>query len=197
MSKLIRIMFIIMNFLDTYSNLIIAIATLALAIITTIYVLLTRRILLDNRIIIEKSIEPKIVIFYEPMENNFGCFSLIIKNIGGGAAFDIKLKISPDIECIPTEHKFLSKTSLFKDGLKFLPPGEKRNIYLTAAAAIKKDIENNKGSHKGEISYKNIANKEYKDIYYIDFNYVKDLYKTTVIDTSETLKRLNTKKHKP
>lgn len=168
--------------LNTYSSLIIAIATLVLAIITGIYAFLTWGILSVNRSIIKRLIEPKMVVFDKPMEAAFGCLKFAIKNIGGGPAFDIKLTIFPDIECTATAHKLLSKSSLFVKGLKFLPPGEERSIYLTSGDAIEKDIKEKGGFHEGEVIYKNIANKEHKDKYYIDFNYIKDLYRTKVVD---------------
>ena len=69
---------------------------------------------------------------YHPREEWINFIDFCIKNVGAGPALDIRLEVDPDLECF--SDKWLLELNLFKNGLKYLGPGDERRFFLTSLA---------------------------------------------------------------
>jgi len=159
-----------LQFLNNNSGSILAILTLALVIITGIYVHLTRKMVKETRIMREIQSEPNISIYYKS-EEHIGLIDIVIKNIGQGPAFNIQFEVDPDFKY--TEKKNISELNLFKIGLKYLAPNQEITFFLNSLVAImeKKLCMN----FDLTVKYSNAAGKSLQNTYNIDLSEILGL----------------------
>ncbi len=74
-------------------------ANIALSFLTLGLVWLTKVLASETRATRLQNISPEIIVTIEPHQE-FGFFKFVVENIGSGAAFDVTIKLDPDI-CIP------------------------------------------------------------------------------------------------
>ena len=111
------------NFLNANDGTITAIATVVLAIITFWYARLTRGIL-------KASNKPEILVSLVPHEIYTNTIYLCIQNIGTGSATDIKLTSDSSFTPHLPSNRPLEKFGIFKQGIDYLGPGNKVQIFL-------------------------------------------------------------------
>lgn len=115
-------------FLNNNSGLASVLLTTVLVIVTTIYVILTWRLAKEATTMRRLQSEPKVIVFYRLREESINIADLVIKNIGLGAAYNIKLKLSPDFKY--RTGKMISTINLFKNGIVFLGPNEEKRFWF-------------------------------------------------------------------
>lgn len=81
------------DFLNTNSAAITAIATVILVLITFYYAIITRGLLDENRKLRQAGVEPHVVAFIHPHHDIGGIVDLTIQNVGLGPAFDLSASI--------------------------------------------------------------------------------------------------------
>ena len=111
------------NFLNANDGTITAIATVVLAIITFWYARLTRGML-------KASNKPEILVSLVPHEIYTNTIYLCIQNIGTGFAIDIKLTSVPPFAPRLPGNRSLEEFGIFKQGIDYLGPGNKVQIFL-------------------------------------------------------------------
>ena len=138
------------------SNLIIAFVSALSALFTLIYVILTRKLVLENRRITELQTIPNVFLFIEPRNEHNDITDLFIQNIGMGAAFNIKLTVLSDFifsksdedkdgnPLGKTEYHRASDALIIKNEIKYLAPTQKKRLFSTSFNAFKEiNIQNN------------------------------------------------------
>ena len=85
-----------------YVAIITTLATVALAIFTWRYVVLTKRIVKSNEKINKELLRPYVIVYF--IKDNHELY-FCIKNIGKRIAKDLEIKINPDIEEIVSQTK--------------------------------------------------------------------------------------------
>ena len=100
------------------------------AISTVVYAFLTWRLVSETKRLRVAQTEPMVSVSYHPREEWINFIDFSIKNVGAGPALDIRLEVDPDFEYV--KDKWLSELNLFKNGLKYLGPGEERRFFLTS-----------------------------------------------------------------
>lgn len=157
----------ILEFLNNNSGALIAIFSFILAIITLIYVILTRKLVLENKKTREVLNAPKVITVIEPSPERASLVEMVLKNIGFGPAFNIVIKVEPDLFCYSGK-KLLSEHSFVKRGISYLAPGDKFRHFLNEASDMKKEeIET---IYKGSLTYKDVYGKVYNSNFVIDFS---------------------------
>lgn len=106
-----------------FSALITAIATGVLAVITYWYAKMTRKIL-------KASNKPEILVSLVPHEIYTNSIYLCIQNVGTGFATDIKLTCIPSFDPLLPGNRSLEEFGIFKQGIDYLGPGNKVQIFL-------------------------------------------------------------------
>jgi len=145
------------------------IATIVIAIATTIYVIFTWQLMNETRKMRKVQSEPIISIFYEQREG-CGCWiDLVIKNIGLGAAYNLKFNIIPDFLCgIGPDTKNLSKLNIIEKGIPYLAPGQEYRFLLTILDKMdQKRISQPFNIH---VAYENFLKERFEREYIIDFS---------------------------
>lgn len=151
------------SILGVASSLIIAVAAVVSAILTGFLVY-------NNIQLREEQYRPRLFISYEALGLNRAILSLIVENRGIGAAYDVRFKVDPDIECYGVGHKKISEHPFIKSGISYISPGQQMKDHLTVLNIADKE----KYSIKPfiTIEYKNVEDKPYKDKFTIDFSYM-------------------------
>lgn len=156
-----------LEFLNQNSGAFSMVFSAVVAFATVVYAILTWKLVSETKKMREAQTEPKISVIVQPTEEWINAIDMIIQNIGLGPAYNVKFKVEPDFEY--TEGKFLSELGFIKDGLRYLAPSQKLQIFLTSMADNFE--EKVKKSFKIKVAYQNsIGGKKYEDSYTIDFS---------------------------
>jgi len=157
------------NILNVLSSL----STPVVAAATIVYVILTWRLVRNSVQLMEEQNRPRIFVDYEPLGMNRARLKLIVENRGVGAAYDIKLRVDPDIDCYNVNHKKFSEHPFLKNGISYLSPGRRVSEELTVLSDIsEKDEFTSKPNVTAE--YKNFKGKKYRGEFIIDFSYMAE-----------------------
>ena len=123
-----------------WSNTIIAGSTFILAVITFFYLLETRRMRKTTQEMLRVSDKPHILIYLFPDETYPYCINLCIQNIGTG--FARKIDFNGDFSftpMLPRGWKPLSENGIIKNGIDYLGPGKKIEIFLFLSYIMRQD----------------------------------------------------------
>ena len=99
---------------------------------TLVYAFLTWRLVSETKRLRVSQTEPMVSVTYHLREESINFIDLRIKNVGAGPALEIKFEVEPDFEYV--KGKGLSEFNLFRNGLKYLGPGDERRFFLTNVA---------------------------------------------------------------
>ena len=174
----------------TFNILSICIAAI-LAITTIAYALITNRMLIETRRLRESQTEPNIFITVEPNERARSFLNLVIQNIGQGPAFDLKFKVDPDILLGTGEP--LSKVNFMIQGFSRLAPKQRFEFFIANAREVAKDKA--RTLYNLTVFYNDKNRKPYEASYVLDFteyfgmpHIAKDQYEG-VINKLDTIHR--------
>jgi len=146
----------VIDYLKKYSNII-------LVIITGIYAYLTRKVLINTRNEHESMMRPYIII------NSFlrdeAIVSLLIKNVGKTAAWDVRFDLDKNIYQHKKPERNIKEFELFRNGTSCMPPGEEYRIDLSIYQDFYEIDKNafsppNRIKIKSEYSYESIAHRK-------------------------------------
>ena len=169
MSWLIELLEANNNAIIAFSALITAIATGVLAVITYCYAKTTRRIL-------KASNKPEILIFLFPDETYPSCINLCIQNIGTGFAH--KIYFAGDFSftpMLPHGWKPLAENGILKNGIDYLPPGKKVEIFLFMTNTMEQSFSQDMLTISEEslditVTYRDSVNAEHEKNFQLEFN---------------------------
>ena len=133
---------------------------------TVVYAFLTWQLVSETKRLRVAQTEPMVSVTYHPRENWIALIDFSIKNVGAGPALDIRFEVEPDFEYV--ESMWLSQLNLFKNGLKYLGPGDERRFFLTSLA----EDGDAKVSNPFEVrvTYRGTIGHEKTDLFVIDFS---------------------------
>jgi len=146
-------------------------ASLILAILTGIYVYLTKKILYEMKKARKEEKKPYIVIDVDIPR--VPIFNLIMKNIGTGPAKNVEVKFDPDIY-LPHEGVKLSELPLFQR-IKYFSPGKEHKLFLGMSWDKINDQNLTDLKIKVYLAYENMWGENIHDEMAIDFTIYKDL----------------------
>jgi hypothetical protein len=110
--------------------------TFTLVIITAQYAISTQKMVDEMKLTREAQSQPAIIAYFDNPTSNL--LDLVIRNIGLGAAREVKLKITPPL--LDHYGRDISELSLFKNGINFFPPNrEFREIIGTSLQFFAED----------------------------------------------------------
>lgn len=147
-------------------------STLFLVIATFLYFYQTKKLVKENKEMRESMNRPKIIVNYELHEGKGGIFDFVIKNVGNSPAKEIRLELENDLKCYG-EEKYLSETKIFKDGIDYMVPNQEIKRFLNFTRQMNE--EEFEKIYRGNITYKDVNGKTYKEKFSLDFSYLSDL----------------------
>ena len=136
-----------------------------LTITTIVYALITARMLRETKKMRESQTEPHVFINVQPMERARFIKNMVIQNIGPGPAYNLKLKVEPDIQ-IRTGH-YLSEMNLMKQGFRYLAPNQR--LECIVAHSIEEANKKEKALYEVTVTYQNKDKKHYEETFVLDF----------------------------
>ena len=148
----------VINWLNSNSGAIVAVATIVLAIITWRYVSLT------NRLIKASTNTPQIAIHLTPIEGGPNRFILFVENIGTGAAHGVEF--STDLSFKIDGLHSLEDVGFIKDGISYLQPKGKMGFTLILADRLRELKET---PLKISVTYKDSDSEKYPDCFLLKF----------------------------
>ncbi len=168
----------IINWLDNHneavmgiSSIITGIATFVLAIVTIVYVCLTRRILKEQQLMRLDANKPEIVVSLLPHETHIAWVMLCVENIGTGLARHLKFTADPS--SISSFDKPLEEIGFLKREIEVFAPGRKMQSFLVSA--VGKFDELKQQPLKITVTYKDSEDGEYADTFPLDFSELEGL----------------------
>ena len=116
------------DWLNYNSGAVTAISTSLVVLVTSVYVYLTYRLLLESKATREMAMRPVVIVTAEIHEMYMNIIHLRVKNIGDGAARTIRLRTNRKF--MIGNDKSLDDLGLFKRGIPLLGPGQKIETFL-------------------------------------------------------------------
>lgn len=162
----------LLDFLNQNSGSLSLIFSGVVTIATVTYVILTRSLVKETKKLRKVATEPLISIYIEPEERWINLIDLVIKNIGGGPAYNISFRIEPDFLIDKDRNKYLSSLS-FMQHLEYLSAGQCLRFFLASAVDVL-NRENGK-SFKITVSYEGKDKAKYEEEFIINFEKFKGL----------------------
>lgn len=142
-----------------------------LVLINFEYVRLTENLVSETNKMRKVHTEPNIYASIKPVDELNEIVEFFIQNIGPGAAYDIKFIEPPDFNY--SEKKSLSEVYLIENGIEFLAPNQKMQVFMMQSFEIFKF--NSKDPINIKIKYADSEGEEFKRDYKIDFSIVLDV----------------------
>lgn len=140
---------------------------------TVSYALLTWSLVAETKKMREAQTEPKIAVWFRPIEEaiNFGL--LYIQNIGLGPAFDISFEIKEETETPWGQRliKDFSEAQFLNTGLNYLGPGQELRSGSTSFS--KSPEEEIKAVLPVKIKYSGATKRKYEDVYQLEMTEFK------------------------
>jgi hypothetical protein len=143
--------------------------TAVVAVATVFYVRLTRALVAETRRMRKVQTEPQVTVRVESSEKWISMAMLVIENIGGGPAFDLKLASIPDF--VGIKDRPLSQFGPFKHGVRVLTPGQKISTLLVNLVDRVGELEDPAGplSLTVKAEYRGTLGEKYESSFPIDF----------------------------
>ena len=153
------------DWLNYNSGAVTAISTSLVVLVTSVYVYLTYRLLLESKATREMAMRPALVVTAEIDETHINLFNFRVANIGGGAARSIRLRTSREFMC--GNNRPLHELGLFKRGIPLLGPG--RNIETFLANAIEMYQEPQQEPLEVTAEYEDATGRKIEETFLVDF----------------------------
>jgi len=163
MSQGVKVM---LEFINQNSGAFLVLFSLIVTGATVFYAILTRSLVSETKKMREAQTEPNIFISLKSKEEYIGLVDLVIQNIGLGAAYNLKFDVNPDFEY--SKGRMLSEIKFIKNGLRYLPPNNKRVYFLISLIGRAEELE--KISIEVKAEYDNCLGKSYQQQYTLDFS---------------------------
>jgi hypothetical protein len=130
--------------------------TFTLVFITAQYAISTQRMVEEMKLTREAQTKPAIIAYFDNPQSVL--LDLVIKNIGYGAARDVRLKIMPLL--YDHRERDISELSLFKKGIAFFPPNREFRQIIGTTLQYFKEGSTRSLDYELTISYRNAEGKE-------------------------------------
>lgn len=155
-----------LDLLNQNSGSFVVIFSTVVAVATAAYAMLTWQLVSETRRMRKVQTEPKVSVVIQPNEAYLVLMDMTIHNIGLGPAYKVKFELEPDFEFKKSE--FLSNLSLMRNGLEYLAPKQKLQLFLTSMFENYDKKRNSK--FQIEVTYEDSSKNSYRDRYLIDFS---------------------------
>jgi hypothetical protein len=104
--------------------------TLVLTVATVYLAVYTCQLVKEARVARKASLQPNISIHLEPAETDPTLLFIVVRNIGPGVAYNLTFNITRDIGDYDIGAFKIGLRGLFKEGMKFCPPGYSKKYFL-------------------------------------------------------------------
>ena len=158
-----------LNFLNQNAGVLATVFSGIVMLATVVYAVLTASLVTETRRMREVQTEPRIEVIASPLEEMVNIFTLRVKNIGLGPAYDVhftlrgKSQTSGENELI----KDFSRSQFLSKGLRYLGPGQALQSGYTQMH--QNFVEKVKACLTVEVTYKSATGKPYADTIIIHF----------------------------
>ena len=176
----------VIDFLDSHSGAVTAIATVVLVCITGYYAQQTGRL-------VKATNTPKIAIYLAYDEMHFNCGYICVENIGTGPAHDVQFKTDLSFNLYDSESsegETLENVGFIKNGIKYLPPGQKNQSWMSLHGRLE-GLEHT--PLEVAVTYKDSVGKKNSDCFCIDFSELPGLsyHRSLLFQITEQLEKIN------
>jgi hypothetical protein len=154
-----------MEWIASHKEIITLLFSLIITISTIVYVVLTRQLVKETRMLRKSQVQPYVSIFLKNPETKTNMLHLFIENIGNGPALNLTFRIIKDISypdfCSP-----LQEHTHYRSGISYLPPNQKIDNYLVSGIGEERIDD----YVELEVKYNDVLNNEYKSKFKLLFS---------------------------
>ena len=126
-----------LHFLNQNAGALTVIFGAVVAIATVVYARLTAALVNETNRMRRVQTDPDVLVAVQPSEVWINLIELVVENVGGGSAYNLRLQVAPDVKC--SRGEMLSSIGLFKHGMRQLAPQRAVKTFLFSVAG--KDVE--------------------------------------------------------
>jgi hypothetical protein len=159
------------------ASVVLSIATAVLVCVTGYYAFQTKRMAETMRESLEAQMRPFVVVQVKNRETNAQLLDVIVRNCGGGPAFDFRCTFDPDVPYeIRQENRmgYLSELSVFRD-LPFLAAGDEIKFLLDTSVAYWNDPQKPK-RFDAHVAFRDSAGRDYAHTIPVDLLHRGDVH---------------------
>lgn len=153
--------------IENISTIVIAFSAFATAGATIVLAVITRRYARTTDQILKANDTPEILIYLFPDERSASSINLCIQNIGTGFASEVKFAGDLSFKPAPYYNLALKHIGVFKNGIDYLPPGKKIEIFLFPTSVIPKLTVK---SLNLTVTYVDSVKKQHEDSFFLEFD---------------------------
>jgi hypothetical protein len=139
------------------STAIVSVATLAYAVLTLIIVKET----IELR---KAQTEPEIIVYFQPKIDKPFFYEIVVKNIGGSTAYNLKWSFDPIETIIKDQFSSIGNQNFFSKGVAYFAPGQFYNSFFGSGV----DLSKKQKSFDISVTFTNRQNKKYFRTFTID-----------------------------
>ena len=156
--------------LNSNSGAVNSILVALLVIITGAYVFLTSRLVTESKKFRELSLRPALVVTAELHETLVTIVNFRIENIGGGAAYGIRLQTNRKF--IVGNEDPLNKLGFFKYGIPSLGPGRILESFLATGPDL---LKSQQEEIEGTVTYSDATGRKFEEKFVLSFSSFENL----------------------
>jgi hypothetical protein len=136
------------------------------AVSTLIYAIFTIFLVNENILLRKVQTEPEIIVYIQIPEDQPSIFEIVVRNIGGGTAYNIRWKFDQNAILAKDRGSRLNKQNFFINGVDYFAPGQVyHSMFGNGPLLLKKPAP---PSLLLRVSYENRQQKKYHREYNID-----------------------------
>lgn len=132
-----------LDFLNRNSGALTVLFGAIVAIATVVYAKLTAALVSETNRMRRVQTDAEVVVSVQPSATWINLIELVVENIGGGSAYNLRLEVNPDVKC--SRGEMLSSIGLFKHGMRQLAPQRSVRTFLFSVSDKVTEIENPDG----------------------------------------------------
>jgi hypothetical protein len=162
-----------MEWIQEHQNLATLVFTGVVAIATVVYAVLTWQLVSETRRMRRAQTEPRVAVFFEPLEHLVMFGHLRVRNIGLGPAYDVRFRIRSEGSTTGGEMLIADfcKTKFLERGMGYLGPGQE---LVSGFTRFPDGYEEKiKAILRVEVTYKSSVSTWHSDEYRVDFSEIE------------------------
>lgn len=158
------------------------------------YAQLTEELVSETNKMRKAQTQPNIYAAIQPVDELNEIMEFFVQNIGSGAAYNIKFVDPPIFQY--AKDSFLSNVHLIKNGIEFLAPHQKMQVFMMQSFEVFKF--NSKDPINIKIEYTDSEEEGFKSNYKIDFSIILDVqriknrytkFESNLLDNTDEIKK--------
>lgn len=175
-----------LEWLNQNSGAINALLTALLTVATAVYVYLTRRLLLESITVRKAASQPAIAIIPTLHPLHMTILNLVIQNVGGGPAYDVKFTVTQRVKGDGVTD--LSAIGFIRNGFKHFAAGQRVEFFMASSVGNLERLKTERLTI--DVAYRGSVHGQFNELFEVDFGLFENLPKVNDVPEQEIAQSL-------